>query len=103
MKRGRLIVRSPFVWIPKRKPPSHKVFGPQSERCRTMWCSVPDCFKGDRCDPHHTKTGASGGLDKDAAPLCRTHHTECHTIGFRTFDAKYGIDMRLIAYRLSGQ
>ena len=38
---------------------------------------------GQRADPHHLKTRASGGHDVDynLMPLCREHHAEIHKLG----------------------
>lgn len=54
------------------------------------------CVCGRRADLHHTDH-VGMGRDRDeivhegmmALPLCREHHTECHTIGQKTFEDKY--------------
>jgi 5-methylcytosine-specific restriction endonuclease McrA len=42
-------------------------------------------------DPAHVKSRGSGGPDVswNLMALCRTHHTEQHKIGIKTFIAKY--------------
>lgn len=42
-------------------------------------------------DPHHWKSKGSGGDDVEynLMPLCRMHHTQCHTMGATTFSQKY--------------
>jgi hypothetical protein len=42
-------------------------------------------------DAHHWVSRGAGGHDTadNLMPLCRTHHTECHTIGKVTFYEKY--------------
>lgn len=54
------------------------------------------CVCGRHADLHHTDH-VGMGRDRDeivhegmmALPLCREHHTECHTIGQKTFEDKY--------------
>lgn len=54
------------------------------------------CVCGRHADLHHTDH-VGMGRDRDeiihegmmALPLCREHHTECHTIGQQTFEDKY--------------
>ena len=54
------------------------------------------CVCGGRADLHHVDH-VGMGRDRDeiihegmmALPLCREHHTECHTIGQKTFEGKY--------------
>lgn len=43
------------------------------------------------CDPCHIKSFGSGGPDEEwnLIPLCRKHHSESHTIGWRKFAGKY--------------
>jgi hypothetical protein len=58
------------------------------ERVRRLHCCV--CF-APRVDVHHFKSRKSGGGDNlgNLMPLCRTHHTEIHTIGRWSFLEKY--------------
>lgn len=57
------------------------------------------CVCGKRADLHHVDH-VGMGRDREeivhegmeALPLCREHHTECHTIGQDTFNEKYHID-----------
>ena len=58
------------------------------------------CVCGKPADLHHCDGSVVGaGRDREvinhlgleALPLCRTHHTECHTIGQASFNRKYHI------------
>lgn len=49
------------------------------------------------CDPAHVQTKGSVGTTGDVGnivPLCRQHHSEQHSIGIKTFQTKYKIDMK---------
>lgn len=57
------------------------------------------CVCGKRADLHHVdRVGIGRNRDEiihegmEALPLCREHHTECHTIGQDTFNEKYHFD-----------
>lgn len=56
-------------------------------------------------DPAHvTKTRAAGADDVGCvAPLCRAHHSESHQIGIKSFEAKYGLDLRSLAQQVAQQ
>lgn len=73
---------------------------------RTLPCTVagflggPDGCRG-RIDPAHLQTRGAGGYDRNnEVPLCRRHHDEQegHTA---EFEAKYGVNLREIAARLT--
>ena len=56
------------------------------------------CICGGKADLHHTAAVGAGRNRREishlgmmAQALCRTHHTEVHTIGQETFDNKYHI------------
>lgn len=72
------------------------------------------CLRYRRCaicgryaDIHHHENLVGMGMDRAKhnhedsryIALCRTHHTECHTIGHRTFENKY----KLAAIKLNAQ
>lgn len=71
------------------------------------------CVCGRHADLHHTDH-VGMGRDRDeiihegmkALPLCREHHTECHTIGQQTFESKYhlihGIELDKTLCRMYG-
>jgi Putative HNHc nuclease len=41
-------------------------------------------------EPDHIKTRGAGGKDLGGVwPLCRTHHSERHAIGLKSFEEKY--------------
>lgn len=67
-------------------------------RLRTLPCCVPGC-RGRPTDAHHDRRDGSGGTslippDDRAINICHGHHMEGHAIGWGTFEAKYGLDLR---------
>ena len=73
-------------------------FGPQAEWCRTLPCCV--CGRKPPSDPHHIVSRGAGGSDRDCVPLCRDCHTEIHTIGRDSFEAKHNVNLRAVAEAL---
>ncbi len=54
-------------------------------------------------EAHHVRKGAGIGLkpsDRAAAPLCMEHHSEGHTLGWRSFEVRHGLDLTAIAAKL---
>jgi hypothetical protein len=49
---------------------------------------------------HHTKSRGARGSDQSCVPLCEKHHWEGHHNGWKTFAAKYGVDLAAEAKRL---
>ena len=47
-----------------------------------------------KCDAAHGPVNGRGskGPDNEALPLCREHHREQHSIGFRAFQEKHGFE-----------
>ena len=84
------------------------VFGPLCDYARTQPCVVNMCFG--RTEPHHVRSRGSGGNDYagrkgdpshgNVVSLCRTHHTEGHTIGWGTFQARYHLNLNHEAEKL---
>jgi hypothetical protein len=65
---------------------------------RTLGCLVPGCAHRP-VDAHHVRTCTGGGMGKKPGdewciPLCHTHHMAGHQMGWRTFEARYGLDLR---------
>ena len=74
-------------------------FGALAEYVRTLPCAVCD---REPSDPAHVRCRRVNGAwlkngDSNILPLCRPHHSEQHQHGIRTFEAKYGIDMAMVA------
>ena len=59
---------------------------------------------GKYADPHHVRSRGAGHGDKsNLVPLCRIHHTECHTIGRVTCEDKYKLgSLRTRAENIQG-
>jgi hypothetical protein len=69
---------------------------------RSLPCSVPGC-RGGTIQAHHIRKGAGVGLkpaDQYSIPACFEHHAEIHSIGSRTFEVRYQVDLSGIAARL---
>src|SRR6266550_7687589 len=53
-------------------------------------------------DAAHVKSRGAGGKDRaNLVPLCHWHHMEQHDLGIRTFQCRYGIDLKVIARQLT--
>ena len=69
-------------------------FGPQAEACRRSSCYA--CGSPGPCDPHHLKSRATGGKDRDCVPLCRGPygcHALFHEKGRKRFEEMMGINL----------
>lgn len=65
-------------------------------------CAMPCLVCGQLpSDPHHVRTVGAGGTWRDLVPLCRRHHTECHTVGVQTFTDRYDVDLHAHARRIA--
>lgn len=65
----------------------------------------PDGCKG-KIQCCHTRIGTGGGTSIKPPswycfPACETHHEEQHRIGERSFEVKYGVDLRAAAMKLA--
>jgi hypothetical protein len=102
-------VKSKVDWIGDPGPsgvPGHTSFLQHLAWVRSLPCSVlrPTC--GTVIHAHHVRAGTGGGTgikpgDEWAVPLCAGHHSEGHTGGWRTFEAKYRVDLRRVAMELA--
>jgi len=73
---------------------------------RSLPCSTaaPGCTSP--CHAHHVRLGTDGGTgikpsDKWTVPLCAAHHQELHDHGARSFEARYGLDLKAVAESLA--
>lgn len=84
---------------PERKAERHeRNFGDEAKAVRAMLCLVT---KTTPCEPAHiVSRGASGGR-YDIVPLSAAMHAEQHLIGIKSFAAKYSLDLRAEADRVS--
>jgi hypothetical protein len=69
---------------------------------RLQWCAIRFGYGGcaGRTEAAHTEPTngmASKGPDSGCAPLCASHHRHLHAIGLKDFNARYGVNLRLIA------
>ena len=71
-----------------------------------LLCCVPGCTSpggyrpGTACDPHHVHSkGALGKQvdERNVAPVCHTHHREGHSIGWDTWQQRYGVCLAAVA------
>ena len=85
----------------KERDRGDRVYGPYHK-----WISTLPCVIGGNCfgpvKGHHVKSvGARGEDFGNEVPLCVKHHDEGHTGGWKSFAAKYSIDLQERAYRLA--
>jgi len=67
---------------------------------RSQPCLVDVGCEGDVV-PHHDPSVKAGGSDYCAIPLCVKHHIPgVHSLGRKTFQARYGIDFNMERVRL---
>lgn len=102
------------MYLKRKKRERMNVRPPERIECpsHAQWARGFDCsVKGragheceGRMDPHHHRLGTDGGTslrpsDSFVVPLCRRAHDELDAPGSgpRTFEAKYGVNLRLIA------
>jgi len=101
LKRSSKLKRSRLATVGRRKAKLRKLqFGPQSERCRRMPCSVPGCQSGTPIEAHHVVPRSRGGKDSDTVPLCAHHRYMGHYIGWWTFEERFDVDLASIAREL---
>lgn len=84
---------------------------PGANRKHLNWIKLQPCaVRRGTCSgvmhPHHIRsanTAGTGMLPPDcfAVPLCASHHAEGHHRGWRTFEAKYGVDLLHLALWLA--
>ena len=97
---------------PKRRTPLRKVnperkekqfeeaFGPYAAWLRDKPCLITGAV-GEYVDLDHVRTqGARGKAEGNLVPLRHDLHMERHTIGIRTFETKYGLDLKAEAEKL---
>jgi hypothetical protein len=75
---------------------------------KSLSCAVrrTDCSKV--MHPHHVRNGTGAGTallpgDEWCVPLCMVHHDEGHNGGWKSFELKYGIDLRRLAEQLAAR
>lgn len=52
----------------------------------------------------HVRSRGAGGADVgNTVPLCRICHREQHRIGIKSFEAKYGVDLKALALELANR
>ena len=69
---------------------------------RTQRCCVPDCRSSGavRVQAAHVRSRGAGGADpNNLVPLCARHHVQQHTIGQRTFEARFHVDLTWEAHK----
>jgi hypothetical protein len=76
-------------------------FGDKAAWIRSQACVVRVRGVGGICDgaveAAHVKSRGAGGDSSHLLPLCEHHHEKQHTIGIRTFEVKYGLDLEALA------
>ena len=77
------------------RSPAHRAW------VREHMCVVPGCANMP-IEAMHVRRAATSGIgfkpsDAYCASGCREHHSECHRIGEKSFEAKYKIDLMALA------
>lgn len=72
----------------------------------TQTCAAWNMNCGGTIVSHHVRTAANAGTgmkpgDEWLVPLCDSHHMEGHHKGWKTFERKYGVDLKAIAVSLA--
>ena len=85
-----------------RGKPRHAISGKPDEAYREWIRSLPCVVSGKRgVEACHVRSRGAGGADRgNLVPLTPELHREQHAIGIRSFEAKYGISLRVHAERL---
>ena len=71
-----------------------------------VWVRAQPCLVCGRygCDPHHEPPRSTRGWhDHATVPLCRTHHTLRHALGYPRFTERTGIALRVAALEMRGR
>jgi hypothetical protein len=96
-----------------RQPPQARRRRSRIDKCspHLAWIRSLRCLTGRRTcgtftHAHHVRqcTGAGTAMKPDdrwAVPLCPSHHSEGHTGGWATFEAKYSVNLRAAAEGLA--
>ena len=90
LPKRRKVSKSGIERAPRRIWPRHRRF------VKSHGCCVPGC-QATIVDFAHVKTRGAGGHDCLGISLCRTHHSEQHTMSVESFGRKYGIDLWALA------
>ena len=72
------------------------------EWIRSLPCIVPGCrvWRLTGVHAHHVRIGAGTALkpgDDMTIPACYSHHSQGHDRGWKTFEAKYGLNLEACA------
>lgn len=89
--------------IPRKNVKRHKANHERSYGEKRAWitnwpCCLTTCYQTTRSEAAHTEGGGMGRKagSETLVPLCQLHHRESHR-GIKTFQAKYGIDLKALA------
>ena len=75
--------------------------GDYADLIRALPCIIAECNAWSwTIQASHVKSRGAGGKAKDLVPMCPDHHSEMHTLGIRTFESNYSIDLATEAARL---
>lgn len=66
---------------------------------KALWIAQLNCLVCGRIpsEAAHVKSRGAGGTSEHLVPICTAHHYEQHTIGIKTFQDKYHLDLTLEA------
>jgi hypothetical protein len=94
----------------RKKDPSKRRFAKLRDEAFQGWireqpCCIPECrWNGRPVECAHVKSRGAGGVDRgNCVPLCTVHHRAQHTMGIRSFQEAYGLDLSAVAAALDVQ
>jgi hypothetical protein len=101
-KRSKPIARSRTPIPARRKDPSKRRWASHRDGHYTAWIATLPCLLGlcwgEPIECAHVRARSTGGDDRDnCVPLCRSHHREQHSIGSKSFQEYYEVDLEASA------
>lgn len=72
-----------------------ETFSDQARLARLLPCAVPGCSQPS--EPAHVRSRGAGGKDRDVANLCSKHHRLQHSMGIKSFEAKFNLSLEVVA------
>lgn len=89
---------------PRRRRARHRRdFGARAPVVREMPCLAASDTCSGPIEAAHARSRGAGGDRRHLVPLCSAHHREQHTVGVRTFQKSYDLDLLAEAARIAAE